>query len=129
MRDGTIAFAASPSEVVTRFSGGAVGDATPISTLQTPSASGDDADVTGFVRDRRGNPLRRCEAESHRNVYSGGRADVLRGPHTRLSAPQGVTIDPAGLLVVANTDSGEITVYPAGARRAAIPIRVVSGLH
>lgn len=55
------------------------------------------------------------------------RTATIGGPDTGINSPEGLTIDAAGNLLVANTYGERLTEYPLTARGDAAPIRVISG--
>ncbi len=65
-------------------------------------------------------------ADSKGNVASIRR---IAGTSTGLAAPEGVALDAAGNLYVANVSTNAITVYAAGASGNAAPIRTIRGAN
>lgn len=114
----------------------AQGDATPVRTLATPTpginpAAGIALDRDGYIYVTSDEPGT-IDLGSVTVYERGAAGDVepirtILGRRTVLSRPEGVAVDPRGLLYVASPDRDAVTVYARGADGDLAPVRVIAG--
>jgi len=54
---------------------------------------------------------------------------IIGGPHTTLSQPFGITLDPTGAIYVANATGGSVAVFASGAKGDATPRALIAGVQ
>lgn len=116
------------------FAAGSTGDVAPIRVIQGANTGFVANDIYGIAVDGDGNIyVTEAVVNDRISVFApaanGNVAPirVIEGASTGLADPNGIVVDPAGNLYVANAGAGTVTVYAPGASGDVAPIRTIAG--
>ncbi len=134
-------YVANFANLVTEYASGSSGDAAPIASLS--GAATQLAAPTGIAIDASGkiyvtNLIGGASAAGSITIYAPGSSGnsapsaTIAGTNTGLSGPEGIALDAAGRIYVANlvggsSGTGSITVYPSGSSGNAAPAVTIAG--
>ena len=134
-------YVANLANLVTEYASGSNGNAAPIATItgaltQLAAPAGIALDSSGRIYVA--NLIGGASSFGSVTVYAAGAngnatpTAVIAGSNTGLSAPQGIAVDAAGNLFVANLtggalQNGSITVYPPGSNGNVTPSATIAG--
>jgi sugar lactone lactonase YvrE len=131
----------SMSGSVTSYAPGSTGDAKPRASIVGPDTGLHDpfgivVDCKGdiYVANYEGGPVEAGSITVYRHDSDGNAKPIrtIAGGNTGLRQPHGIALDPGGNIYVANytggpSESGSITVYPAGSNGNVAPGRAIAG--
>ncbi len=116
------------SGALARFSSVAAGDADPISNGFARFARADADALRGFAAGVHGTVyFSRAHPDSLFRVDGTGGVRRISGPATGLAEPDGIAIDTAGRVYVANPGNASVTVYAPSPLGNVPPIRTIAG--
>src|SRR5208282_5164985 len=134
-------YVANLANTVTEYAPLSNGNAAPIAVIAGPATqlaapAGIAVDASGRIYVA--NLIGGASAFGSITVYAAGSsgnavpATAIAGPDTGLSGPQGIAVDAAGKIFVANLtggilQNGSITIYPPGSTGDALPSATISG--